>query len=84
MVKCKYCLRPITKNVIAKKRAIKVQNALNSLAKAKANGNCAKMGRKKIRNDEQIRALRKTGLTMRAIAKKIGLSTTAVQRGLKP
>ena len=56
-------------------------NAHHSREKAKANGKSP--GRKKLRDDEQIRALRKTGLSIRGIAKVIGLSTAAVQRGLK-
>lgn len=61
-------------------RVGKRQNALNSAAKAKANGNHP--GRKKLRNDEIIRKLRRRGLSIRAIAKLEGVSTTAVQRAL--
>jgi DNA invertase Pin-like site-specific DNA recombinase len=63
------------------KRAERVDNAHNSLAKATANGN--KIGRKRIRNNDEIKKLRSEGLTYREIASKIGLSTAAVQRGLK-
>jgi len=64
------------------KRDRKVKNGLNSLAKAKASGRTKYIGRPKIRNDEQIKQLRASGLTYREIAKEIGLSTTAVQRCL--
>jgi DNA invertase Pin-like site-specific DNA recombinase len=77
---CKFCYRPITQDVIDEKRRRKVENARNSARKAKLNGN--RGGRKKIRDDEQIKRLREQGLTMREIAAEIGLSTTAVQRGL--
>lgn len=40
-------------------------------------------GRIKHRNDEQIKELRAKGLSIRAIAREIGMSTMAVQRGLK-
>lgn len=42
-----------------------------------------KNGRPKMRNDQQIRSLRKQGLTMRAIAQKSGHSLMQVQRALK-
>lgn len=42
-----------------------------------------KNGRPKIRNDEQIRTLRKQGLTIREIAKQSNHSTMQVQRALK-
>lgn len=79
---CKYCHRPITKAVLAEKRRRKVENALASTRKRIERGTPTK-GRTKIRNDEQIRELRAKGLTIRAIAKEIGMSTMAVQRGLK-
>lgn len=79
--KCKFCLRPITKAVLRAKYQRKVDNARASAAKAKANGNHG--GRKKIRDDEQIKNLRAKGLSMRAIAKVIGMSTATVQKGLK-
>jgi len=52
-----------------------------SLKKMKERGNTP--GRKKTRDDEQIMKLRKRGLSMRAIAKLCGVSTTAVQRGIR-
>lgn len=79
--KCPYCAQ----NFDVKARAERIykskkENALASIEKAKANRT---MGRKKIRNDKQINELRARGLTIRQIALKIGLSTTAVQRGLR-
>lgn len=81
--KCPYCHRKMTKAVWAFKRQLKVNNALASVAKMKAKGGKYPGGRNKLRNDDRIKALRKQGLSMRAIAKEIGLSTSAVQRGLK-
>lgn len=43
----------------------------------------AKTGRPKVRNDNQIRSLRKQGLTMREIAQQSGHSLMQVQRALK-
>jgi len=62
-------------------RSKKRENAKASIRKAKENG--SRIGRNKIRNDENIAKLRKRGMTIRAIAKVEGVSTTAVQRALK-
>lgn len=64
----------------ALKKSRKVENARSSSIKAKAHNRV--VGRKRLRNDDQIRRLRKEGLTIREIADHIGLSTTAVQRSL--
>lgn len=42
-----------------------------------------KTGRPKIRNDREIRRLRKQGLSLRQIARKLNCSGWAVQLGLK-
>jgi DNA invertase Pin-like site-specific DNA recombinase len=42
-----------------------------------------RLGRPKRRDDDQIRALRAQGKSIRQIAKAVGVSTTAVQRSLK-
>ena len=42
-----------------------------------------KLGRPKKRDDQKIRSLRNQGYSLREIAKLAGVSTTAVQRGLK-
>lgn len=78
---CKYCYRPITKAVLAEKKKRKADNARASRTKALARG--TPFGRKKVRDDAQIKDLRDSGLTLREIAQVIGLSTTAVQRSLK-
>lgn len=78
---CKFCYRPITKAVLAEKRRRKVENALASLKKMRANGK--RGGRKRTRDDNKIRALRRQGLSIRAIALLTNCSTTAVQRSLK-
>lgn len=79
--KCPKCLRLITAKVLAEKYNRKVENARRSTAKRIASGK--KSGRPKLRDDEEIKRLRKTGLSMREIAQRIGMSTTAVQRALK-
>lgn len=63
------------------KRNRKITNGRASLAKAKDRQH--QTGRKKVRDDSFIHQLRQNGLTIREIASKIGLSTTAVQRSLK-
>lgn len=80
---CPYCLRTLTKKVFKEKYMRKVANARLSVKKAIANGNHRSGGRPKLRDDNLIRLLRKKGLSIRAIAREIGLSTSAVQRGLK-
>jgi AraC-like DNA-binding protein len=79
--RCSRCTQIIPKRVVDEKRRARAENARRSAAKARSNG--THYGRRKIRNDDQIKALRRQGLTMREIAKEIGLSTSAVQRGLK-
>ena len=56
------------------------ENTLLGLQHARAQGKI--LGRPKLRNDEEIRKLRAEGHSIRQIAKKLGVSTTAVQRGL--
>jgi DNA invertase Pin-like site-specific DNA recombinase len=51
------------------------------LRRARAQGK--RIGRRKVRDDAQIRRLRADGLSIRAIGKAVGLSTTAVQRALR-
>ncbi|MBC7456954.1 MAG: hypothetical protein H7235_01655 [Bdellovibrionaceae bacterium] len=63
------------------KKSRKIANAKASSSKAKSRNH--PLGRKKVRNDAEIRRLRKQGLTIREIAAKVGLSTTAVQKGLE-
>jgi len=62
-------------------RSIIRERVVAGLRNAKANGK--KLGRPKKRDDDAIRALRGQGHTIRAIAKKVGLSVGAVQRALK-
>ena len=78
---CPRCKRPVTRAVTEDLRARKKQNAINSLAKARANG--TKLGRKKIRDDDLIKNLRAEGFSIREIAFIAKVSTAAVQRGLK-
>ena len=57
------------------------ERTIMGLQHAKARG--VKLGRRKERNDEAIWALRDKGMSIRQIARELGFSTTAVQRGLK-
>jgi hypothetical protein len=78
---CRVCKRPITAKIILEKRLERAENARRSAAKAKANGK--HLGRKKIRNDEEIEYLRRMGHSIREIAFKQKVSTTAIQRSLE-
>lgn len=81
MSECPYCKRQFTAKEIVERRQKRIQNALDSRNKAKANGN--KLGRKKIRDDLSIRKLRALGYTIRFIANLQGISTASVMRALK-
>lgn len=58
----------------------KRRNGRASIEKAKANGSL--LGRNKKRDDKLIADLRKTGMSIRAIATQTGVSSTAVHRSL--
>lgn len=62
-------------------RQKKRDNAISSVKKAVANGSY--LGRNKKRNDKAIWKLRDKGLSIRAIAKIEGISSTAVARSLQ-
>jgi DNA invertase Pin-like site-specific DNA recombinase len=64
------------------KRNRKITNARASSIKSKSKDIKPKVGRKKLRDDSLMVALRKAGLSIREIASKTGFSTTAVQRAL--
>jgi DNA invertase Pin-like site-specific DNA recombinase len=66
------------KNLKAARRA---ENARASLIKAKERG--SKLGRRKTRDDERVIEARLKGATIREIAAKFGISTTAVQRSIR-
>lgn len=57
------------------------ERTIMGLEHAKARG--VKLGRRKLRDDEAIHKLRKSGKSIRQIAKEHNVSTTAVQRSLK-
>ena len=81
-MKCWNCgVGPMREANYSEYKKRKIENANRSLAKAKERG--TRMGRPKIRNDERIKELREKGLSIREIAYEIGMSTAAVQRGLK-
>jgi DNA invertase Pin-like site-specific DNA recombinase len=62
-------------------RQLVTERVRAGLRRARAQGK--PLGRRKVRDDARIKRLRSEGLSIRQIAKAIGLSTTAVQRGLK-
>lgn len=78
---CKFCLRPITQEIVDLKRHLKSENAKASARKAFANG--SRRGPPRKRNDEKIIALRKQGLSMRAICLEAKCSLSSVQASLK-
>lgn len=82
-MKCPHCSKETTLKISNPEeyRRRKILNAKRSRAKAKKNG--TKLGRPKLRNDELIKKLRSDGLSIRAIALKVGLSTAAIQRGIR-
>ena len=62
-------------------REIIRSRVLSGLANARAKGK--RLGAKKLRNDDQIAKLRKEGLSIKAIAKIIGMSKKTVQNSLR-
>lgn len=78
---CKSCGQVISESLLRKKRKLKGQRVSAGLARAKENG--MHVGRPKEVDDAEIRRLRSTGLSMRQIAKILGISTCPVQRALK-
>lgn len=81
MDNCKFCHRPITKAVLAKKRQIRADNAREGLREAKARGK--HIGRPITRDDLMIKQLRAEGLSYRQIGKKLGISADTALRGSK-
>jgi len=78
---CPYCKRVLSKAWVQDRDERVKANARLSAKKAKASGN--KGGRPRLRPDKLIRHLRSEGLSIRAIASKIGFSPTAVQRSIR-
>lgn len=80
-----YFISQLRKAWLQLKKNRKITNAYASIIKSKKRGThlSPKKGRKKQRNDQEIHALRFSGLSIREIASKTGFSTTAVQRSLK-
>lgn len=77
---CKRCGQQVLKELIAEKRRLKGENVRAGLFKRKAAG--LAIGRPKKRDDAKIWKLRKRGLSIRAIAKIIGVSVAPVQQSL--
>lgn len=83
---CPGCFRALTQWSFDEARKRKAANAYNTYKKLKdkfAKTGVWAGGRPKQRDDNQIKKLRRKGLSIREIAREIGLSTSAVQRGLK-
>jgi hypothetical protein len=80
---CPYCLRPLSPEVIAIKKARKRQIGLNTLRLCKERG--IKLGRKKsiARDDQAIKEMVNRGWTTRQIAAALGISQPSVIRGLR-
>lgn len=78
---CPNCGQKYPNGYWEKKEKLRSENLSKSLRAAKARGE--NVGRKKIRDDKFIRALRKKGLSIRAIAKEIKMSPYTVQCSLK-
>jgi hypothetical protein len=76
---CHFCFRPITEEILAEKRRRKADNARASAAKSKAKGTA---GRKLIRDDDKIKAMRDRGMTFREISSTIGMSYQTVWNSL--
>lgn len=81
-VKCGRCQRPFTDKEIETKKKLKSSRISQARTEAKERGE--KVGPDYIYDYDEIRKLRKQGLTVRAIAKQMGCSTSPVSRALKP
>lgn len=77
---CSKCKRPYSEAEKEERHRKKVQNAYNSLAKAKANGK--KLRRRKT-DTLTVKNLRQSGFRIKAIANMLGVSVSAVHRHLK-
>lgn len=73
--RCKQVITPEYQEII---NGRKRQNAINSVAKAKARGN--KLGPKRRCNIEKVVALREKGMSYRKIGKIMGFSATTIHR----
>lgn len=74
------CFLKITSAVDQAKAALRVERVRSSLRAAKSEGRA--IGRPSGEHDEQILALRRSGLSIRAIAAKLGISPSTVQTAL--
>lgn len=80
--KCPSCFKKLTQWSFDEGRRRKVQNALDSVEKAKKNG--TKLGPKVLWTRDEILALRKKGMSMRNIAHELGCSLFSVYRHTRP
>lgn len=78
---CPSCYRTVTASELAEKKRRKVLNALNSTTKRIANG--TKSGPKQKFNRNEAILLKNKGLSLREIAKLMGVSSSAIHQGLK-
>ena len=77
MEACKYCFRPITPEIIEKKKKLKSDNAKKGLQEAKARGK--HIGRPYKHDVDKVIKLRKDGLSYGKIAIKLSLARSTVQ-----
>lgn len=81
---CPQCKRDFTEAELAERKLKKIQNAHASRAKAIANGTA--FGRKWALppdDRQRVREDRAAGASLRALAGKYGVSTTAIQRAIQ-
>lgn len=78
--RCTHCKRPYSQEDMAKRKEAKIQNALNSRAKAEANGR--KVVRKRKAIPLIVKEMRKQGFRVKDIAARLGCSVSAVHRAL--
>lgn len=78
---CPHCGQWMSEDLLAEKRRLKAQRVSAALKEAWAQGGL--VGRGRSANYDEIFELRKKGLTMREIAKRLSCSTFTVQRAIK-
>lgn len=78
---CPYCKIPLTHELLSAKLRAKAENALRSIAKARANGTV--FGRPRYACDDQVLALRNKGYSYRDIAIELKICAGTVGRVLQ-
>ncbi len=78
---CKSCGQTITAKLIAAKKKRRGENIRKGLLRAQSNGHA--IGRPKILDDKEIKALSKTGWSLQALATTYNVSRSAIQHALR-